>query len=57
MRYELDHDPFLPPHGDVAWRERGHWPAWWVAPQGLQTPFVAAFRRSFSLPATATVHV
>ena len=49
MRMLIDRDPFITGRSDVAWRERGLWPACWVNNSGATVPFVAAFRLKFSV--------
>ncbi|MFN4292561.1 MAG: alpha-L-rhamnosidase C-terminal domain-containing protein [Thermoflexales bacterium] len=50
-------DPFLPLNADKPWRERGLWPASWITPAGAQPPFVAAFRRAFTLEHAAAIRI
>ncbi len=50
-------DPFLPLNADKPWRERGLWPASWITCPGTRPPFVAAFRKQFTLARAATIRI
>jgi hypothetical protein len=50
-------DPFLSLNAGKPWRERGLWPAAWIAHPNAKPPFVAAFRKRFTLTQTATIRI
>jgi hypothetical protein len=56
-RVLITDDPFLPLNAGKPWRERGLWPASWVAHPDAKPPFVAAFRKRFTLEHATTLRV
>ncbi|BCX03522.1 MAG: hypothetical protein KatS3mg053_1460 [Candidatus Roseilinea sp.] len=57
QRILITGDPFLPLNAGKPWRERGLWPASWTTHPRARPPFVAAFRRRFSLDRAATIRI
>jgi alpha-L-rhamnosidase len=58
MRQLLDHDPFRHLALNGRWYTRGLWPCSWIGtPEPLAPPFVAAYRRRFTLDHDATIRV
>lgn len=58
MRINIEHDPFLPLNHQRSWRERGLWPARWIACADAGTPpFVTAYRLRFTCPAESVVRI
>lgn len=53
----ISDDPFLPLNASKPWRERGRWPAAWITHPDAQPPFVAAFRKRFTLDHAATIRI
>jgi hypothetical protein len=56
-RVLIHDDPFFPLNQDKLWRERGYWPASWIACPDAAPPFVAAFRLKFKVDAPATLRL
>jgi alpha-L-rhamnosidase len=58
MRTTINSDPFLPLNMHKNWRERGLWPASWIACPGADTlPLVTAFRRTFTVPNSTAIRI
>ncbi len=58
MRVNIEHDPFIHLNTQRSWRERGLWPARWIAcPDAGAPPFVTAYRLRFEAEAAATVRI
>ena len=58
MRTIIQKDPFLDHNTHRNWRERGLWPASWVAcPNIGEPPFVSAYRLSFILDHAASIRI
>ena len=58
MRKLTDQDPFRHLPINERWYSRGLWPCSWIsAPDALAPPFVAAYRRRFTLERAAEVRV
>jgi hypothetical protein len=56
-RILIHDDPFLAHNADAMWRERGLWLASWVTCPGASPPFVAAFRKQFTLTRSETIRI
>ncbi|MFC1466946.1 MAG: alpha-L-rhamnosidase C-terminal domain-containing protein [Candidatus Brachytrichaceae bacterium NZ_4S206] len=57
QRILITEDPFLPLNTGKPWRERGLWPASWITHPRARPPFVAAFRKQFTLDQAATIRI
>jgi alpha-L-rhamnosidase len=58
MRIYLREDPFVGQNQGLSWREQGLWPCSWIACPGAErSPFVTAFRRSFTVQQAAVVRI
>lgn len=56
-RVLITDDPFLALNSGKLWRERGLWPASWITHPDAQPPFVAAFRKRFTLDRAKTIRI
>ena len=58
MRILIEKDPFIEMNTGKAWQEQGLWPASWIlCADANQPPFVAAYRRKFSVDEAARVRI
>ena len=58
MRVLTQSDPYLPYNLHKPWRERGWWPAYWIACPGADTlPLVTAYRRSFTISGNMAIRI
>lgn len=57
-RVLISEDPFPVDRAELPWNDRGLWPCHWITPaQGVDTPFVAAFRLHFPVAEKETVRI
>lgn len=58
MKTLITEDPFLHLNVDKNWHERGLWPCWWIGhPEAPTTPFLAAFRKRFTVDHSAVLRL
>ena len=58
MRISIDYDPFIAHNQQRVWRERGLWPARWIAcAEAGEAPFVTAYRLHFTLTDATTIRI